>query len=139
MLLHPEHSFPENSIPEHSIIPPLPPPQGKLYTEDMLQRRGVNWTSVRPVYIYVSALPAYCHLHSAWLASVAVGLQLPLAAAGKFAPGVRQLKGVQRWGRRRRRWRRCARPCAASLQTLSHSTPHHLPHSQPTTVVSFQA
>lgn len=28
--------------------------QGKLYTEDLLQRRGVNWTSVRPVYIYVS-------------------------------------------------------------------------------------
>ena len=26
--------------------------QGKLYTEDLLQKRGVNWTSVRPVYIY---------------------------------------------------------------------------------------
>ncbi|PRW59559.1 chloroplast stem-loop-binding [Chlorella sorokiniana] len=26
--------------------------KGKLYTEDLLQRRGVNWTSVRPVYIY---------------------------------------------------------------------------------------
>jgi hypothetical protein len=29
-------------------------PQGKLYTEDLLEKRGVNWTSVRPVYIYVS-------------------------------------------------------------------------------------
>jgi nucleoside-diphosphate-sugar epimerase len=26
--------------------------KGKLYTEDMLEKRGVNWTSVRPVYIY---------------------------------------------------------------------------------------
>ena len=26
--------------------------QGKLDTEKLLQERGVNWTSVRPVYIY---------------------------------------------------------------------------------------
>jgi nucleoside-diphosphate-sugar epimerase len=26
--------------------------QGKLNTEDLLQSRGLNWTSVRPVYIY---------------------------------------------------------------------------------------
>ena len=26
--------------------------QGKLFTEELLQQRGVNWTSVRPVYIY---------------------------------------------------------------------------------------
>ena len=26
--------------------------QGKLNTEDLLQQRGLNWTSVRPVYIY---------------------------------------------------------------------------------------
>lgn len=36
-----------------SICPILSvPSQGKLYTEDMLEKRGVNWTSVRPVYIY---------------------------------------------------------------------------------------
>lgn len=29
-----------------------PTPQGKLNTEDLLQSRGLNWTSVRPVYIY---------------------------------------------------------------------------------------
>lgn len=28
--------------------------QGKLFTEELLEKRGVNWTSVRPVYIYVS-------------------------------------------------------------------------------------
>jgi hypothetical protein len=28
------------------------PLQGKLNTEDLLQSRGLNWTSVRPVYIY---------------------------------------------------------------------------------------
>lgn len=27
-------------------------PQGKLETEDLLQRSGVNYTSIRPVYIY---------------------------------------------------------------------------------------
>ncbi|KAL4458794.1 hypothetical protein ABPG75_013659 [Micractinium tetrahymenae] len=26
--------------------------KGKLFTEELLQQRGVNWTSVRPVYIY---------------------------------------------------------------------------------------
>ncbi|PSC76107.1 Chloroplast stem-loop binding of 41 kDa chloroplastic [Micractinium conductrix] len=26
--------------------------KGKLFTEDLLEKRGVNWTSVRPVYIY---------------------------------------------------------------------------------------
>ena len=26
--------------------------QGKLNTEDLLHSRGLNWTSVRPVYIY---------------------------------------------------------------------------------------
>lgn len=26
--------------------------QGKLNTEEMLDARGVNWTSIRPVYIY---------------------------------------------------------------------------------------
>jgi nucleoside-diphosphate-sugar epimerase len=35
---------------------PLPtadrPPQGKLNTEDLLDKSGVNWTSIRPVYIY---------------------------------------------------------------------------------------
>ena len=26
--------------------------QGKLITEELLEKRGVNWTSIRPVYIY---------------------------------------------------------------------------------------
>lgn len=26
--------------------------QGKLDTEELLDRSGVNWTSIRPVYIY---------------------------------------------------------------------------------------
>lgn len=26
--------------------------QGKLNTEDLLDSKGVNWTSIRPVYIY---------------------------------------------------------------------------------------
>lgn len=26
--------------------------QGKLFTEELLDKRGVNWTSIRPVYIY---------------------------------------------------------------------------------------
>ena len=26
--------------------------QGKLDTEKLLQQRGINWTSIRPVYIY---------------------------------------------------------------------------------------
>lgn len=28
------------------------PSQGKLNTEELLEARGVNWTSIRPVYIY---------------------------------------------------------------------------------------
>lgn len=29
-----------------------PHAQGKLNTEELLEKRGVNWTSIRPVYIY---------------------------------------------------------------------------------------
>jgi uncharacterized protein YbjT (DUF2867 family) len=29
--------------------------QGKLFTEELLDKSGVNWTSVRPVYIYGAA------------------------------------------------------------------------------------
>lgn len=35
-----------------SLLLPLPLPQGKLETEDLLRRSGVNFTSIRPVYIY---------------------------------------------------------------------------------------
>jgi hypothetical protein len=31
------------------------PLQGKLFTEELLDKSGVNWTSVRPVYIYGAA------------------------------------------------------------------------------------
>jgi nucleoside-diphosphate-sugar epimerase len=33
-----------------SICPAAP--QGKLFTEELLDKSGVNWTSIRPVYIY---------------------------------------------------------------------------------------
>jgi nucleoside-diphosphate-sugar epimerase len=33
-------------------LPPPPWLQGKLNTEEMLAKSGVNWTSIRPVYIY---------------------------------------------------------------------------------------
>ena len=34
--------------------------QGKLDTEDLLEKKGVNWTSIRPVYIYGES----CSLHA---------------------------------------------------------------------------
>ena len=35
--------------------------QGKLDTEDLLDKKGVNWTSIRPVYIYGErCLPLCC-------------------------------------------------------------------------------
>ncbi|CAA6662207.1 unnamed protein product [Spirodela intermedia] len=34
------------------LLPHFEPAQGKLNTESLLQSRDVNWTSIRPVYIY---------------------------------------------------------------------------------------
>lgn len=47
--------------------------QGKLDTEDLLESKGVNWTSIRPVYIYgerrcmlarQQSIAGQCHQHS---------------------------------------------------------------------------
>ena len=37
------------------------PVQGKLDTEDLLEKKGVNWTSIRPVYIYGEQCLTVCH------------------------------------------------------------------------------
>ena len=41
--------------------------QGKLFTEELLDKSGVNWTSVRPVYIYGAARRGAVPLASACL------------------------------------------------------------------------
>lgn len=37
------------------------PVQGKLDTEDLLDKKGVNWTSIRPVYIYGERCLTLCY------------------------------------------------------------------------------
>lgn len=55
-IITPESSLLHSPPPFPPSTPPLPHPplnpQGKLDTESLLSRSGVNWTSIRPVYIY---------------------------------------------------------------------------------------
>ncbi|CAL5229924.1 g13349 [Coccomyxa viridis] len=43
-----------HQMPHHEVdaVDPKSRHQGKLDTEDLLESKGVNWTSIRPVYIY---------------------------------------------------------------------------------------
>lgn len=80
-------------------FPPLLPPQGKLDTEEVLDRSGVNWTSIRPVYIYGPL--NYNPVEEFFFHRIKVGHHAR-ACAGRGVRG-----GVEGWGewcpRRRRR------------------------------------
>ncbi len=54
--------------------------QGKLDTEGLLQQKGVNWTSVRPVYIYGPL--NYNPVEEWFFQRIAAGRPIPVPGSG---------------------------------------------------------
>lgn len=62
----------------------LRPRQGKLNTEDLLDKSGVNWTSVRPVYIYGPL--NYNPVEEWFFQRIAEGRPIPVPNSGAQVP-----------------------------------------------------
>ena len=54
--------------------------QGKLDTEGLLQQKGVNWTSIRPVYIYGPL--NYNPVEEWFFQRIAAGRPIPVPGSG---------------------------------------------------------